>query len=156
MDPELATALSDIAIAFSVGDVKLIQAHLTPGLGVDVRHRWEQERPWVLAPPVLLDLLVEALDSQQDGSFRFVQVQEMERGLVWAVAEHSFRADRDTARRQATMEFMFRRHDNNWLLEALVASPENYWWLEPGLLDDAARESARLFEEMQRAESAPY
>jgi hypothetical protein len=54
------------------------------------------------------------------------------------------------------MEFMFRRHDNNWLLEALVASPENYWWLEPGLLDDAARESARLFEEMQRAESAPY
>jgi hypothetical protein len=151
MDSELQTALADIALAWTNGDIELLQAHLTPGAAIAVRYDWEQDDPWVLASPVLLDILLEALDSQVDGEFRFVQAEQIEPGLVWAVGEHSFRVEGE-ARRQAVMEFMFREYADAWLVEAITASPEKYWWLDEGLLDDAARESARLFEEMERAE----
>jgi len=151
MDAELQTALTDVAVAWSVGDIELLQAHLTPKEPVAIRHDWEQKDPWVLAPPVLLDMLVEALDAQKESHFRFVQIEEMEPGLAWAVAEHRFTLRDEDRERQATMEFMFRRYGNAWLVEAIVAGPENYWWADPKLLDDAATESTRLFEEMDRA-----
>ncbi|MGQ9732220.1 MAG: hypothetical protein ACUVX8_13235 [Candidatus Zipacnadales bacterium] len=150
MDTELTTTLTDVAIAWTTGDIELIQAHLTPSIPITVYHDWEQVNPWVLAAPVFLDITLEALDSQSDSSFRFVQVEELEAGLAWAVAEHSFRLEGEDIR-DATMEFMFRHHDDTWLIEAIKVSPENYWWAEPTLLDDAARESARLFDEMERA-----
>jgi len=75
----------------------------------------------------------------------------MEPGLVWAVAEHTFRVQGEDLERNATLEFMFRRQNDTWLVEAIKASPANYWWADPEKLDDAARESARLFEEMDQA-----
>lgn len=151
MDSELQTALADIAVAWTTGDIELFQAHLTPGAAIAIRHNWQQREPWVLAAPVLLDILLEAVDAQADGQFRFVQTEEMEPGLVWAVGEHSFRLEGEP-REQATMEFMFREYEGAWIVEAITASPEKYWWLDGDLLDDAARESARLFEEMDRAQ----
>ena len=147
---ELHTALTDIAVAWTAGDVELLQAHMTPGVGVAVQYEWEQEEPWVLASPVLLDLVMEALDYQADSQFEFVQVEELEPGLVWAVAEHEFRLEGE-GRQSAVQEYIFREYENAWLVEAIVADPAKYWWLEPELLDDAARESARLFDEMERA-----
>jgi hypothetical protein len=151
VDAELQTSLTDIAVAWSTGKVELLQAHLTPGSPISIRHDWDATDQWVLAPPVLLDLVVEALDAQTESQFRFVQTQQMEPGLVWAVAEHTFRLRDDDGGRNATMEFMFRRHEDTWLVEAVVATPANYWWADPKVLDDAARESARLFDEMDRA-----
>jgi hypothetical protein len=150
MDAELHTALTDVAIAWSTGDIELIQAHLTPAEAVAVRYDWEQDEPWVLAAPVLLDIVMDALDAQTESEFRFVQIEEMEPGLVWAVAEHSFRLEGE-GRRRATMEFMFRRYEEAWLIEAITGDPGEYWWLDAELLDDAAQESARLFDEMERA-----
>jgi hypothetical protein len=154
MDSDLQTALTDVAVAWSVGDIELLQAHLTPDQPVAIRHTWEQEDPWVLAPPVLLDMLVEALDAQKESHFRFAQVEQMEPGLVWAVAEHRFTLRDEDQERHGTIEFMFRRYENAWLVEAIVASPENYWWADGDLLEDAARESARLMEEMDQAETS--
>ena len=151
MESALHTALADIAIAWTTGDIELLQAHLTPGAAVAVRHDWEQREPWVLAAPVLLDILLEAIDAQVDSEFRFVQIEEIEPGLVWAVGEHSFRLEGEQ-REQATLEYMFREHEDAWLVEAITARPENYWWLDGDLLDDAARESARLLQEMDRTE----
>jgi hypothetical protein len=151
IDAELQTAMVDVAVAWSTGDVKLLQAHLTPEAPVAVRHDWERDEQWVLAPPVFLDMVVEALDAQTESRFRFVQAEEMEPGLVWAVAEHTFRLRDDDRERSTTMEYMFRRNEGTWLVEAILASPANYWWADPEVLDDAARESARLFEELDRA-----
>lgn len=155
MEPKLREAFDDLAAAWTNGTIERIQAHLTATVPISIRHDWEQPEPWVLAPPVFLDLALQALDAQQDSSFRVVQAQEMERGLVWAVAEHTFTTD-EGKRVEATMEMMFRRYGDAWLIEAITASPENYRWLEDGLLKDAASESTRLFDQMRRArETAP-
>jgi len=151
IDAELQTALTDVAVAWSTGRIELFQAHLSPDTPVAIQHDWEREERWVLAPPVLLDLVVEALDAQTESDFRFVQTEQMEPGLVWAVAEHSFRVRDDGQERRATMEYMFRRSGDTWLVEAIQAAPANYWWADPSVLDDAARESARLFEELDQA-----
>jgi len=151
VDAELQTALTDVAVAWTSGEVELFQAHLTPERPVSIRHDWDRDEQWVLAPPVLLDIIVEALDAQTDSRLRFVQTEQMEPGLVWAVAEHTFSLRDEAGERSATMEFMFRRHENTWLVEAILATPANYWWADPEVLDDAARESARLFEELDRA-----
>jgi hypothetical protein len=151
MDAELRRALADVAAAWTTGDIRSFQAHLTPGAAVAVRYEWEQEQPWVLAPPVLLDIVSQALQGQRDSRFRFVQAQQMESGLVWAVAEHWFRPENEPERVEATQEYMFRRHDQAWLVEAVTARPQRYWWLASAVLDDAAAESRRLIEEMDRA-----
>jgi len=154
MVPELRTALDDFAGAWTSGDVQKLQAHLTPTLAIAVRHDWEQqEEPWLLAPPVLLDIVLQALDAQRDSIFRFVQAEQMEPGLVWAVGEHSFTADQG-GRIEATMEVMFRRYENTWLVEAITASSDQYRWLADDLLKDAATESARLLDQMKQAQAA--
>ncbi len=153
IDTELHTTLTDIAVAWTTGDVELLQAHLTPGAGVAIQHDWEQEDPWILAAPVMLDLMLDAFDAQVKSEFRFVQVEEMEPGLVWAIAEHEFELEGERPKK-ATMEFMFRSYENAWLVEAVVADPANYWWVDAELLDDAARESARLLDEMDEARAA--
>lgn len=153
MDAELQTALTDVAVAWTTGDIELLQAHFTPTVPVVLRHDWERGQEWVLVPPVLLDILLEALDMQVESHFRFAKIEQMEPGLVWAVAEHRFRLRDEQRERQATMEYMFRQYENAWLIEAIAGTPENYWWVGADILDDAARESARLMEEMDRARS---
>jgi hypothetical protein len=155
MEPALQTAMDDVATLWTTGTIEKLQAHLTPTLGISLRHDWEQEEPWVLAPAVLLDIVLQAVDAQRDSTFRFVQAEQMEPGLVWAVGEQTYTTDTGE-RVEASMEIMFRRYDDTWLVEAITADPAQYWWMAKDLLADAATESARLFDQMEQArEKAP-